>query len=774
MNKIIPFFMLLFSINVWSSNITRTYKISYCQDDFSFSYDANGQLEISASETHFFSEKDEPGLPMLPYEISFDGQYSYISSKVLYKQRLIKSNVEVRRNPIPVITGDESRSTISNTVVNFDGVFPENNFIFSTQSRWSDYTVLYFLVCPFIYDATTKNLYFIESFTVDVSVSQDEVDSSKQKLGKVSSQMREILNKDVQYTTNHINSSEQINSFITSTNSETDSDIEYVIITADSLKKAFEPLNNWKRIKGLKTKIISVEDIVSKYPGTRNSLKIKNCIHDLYLNHGLTYVLLGGDDTIIPTQGCYGQVYKDTTSYYIDKTIPADIFYACFDGDFEWDGNGNGIYGELTDNINFTQYIYVTRVPIKTSTDVSSFVNKLLRYETNPNWSNRILMCGTKLWGYMKNSTQSDAEAKGENLYTNFIKPFWNGERYRFYDTITDFSSNDSYDLTTVNLTNQISRGYDFIDIMTHGSQTTWSMEKGSSYSSYYGLNQTNIRSSIITTMACHTNAFDASDYPGRSDPCLSESLIRNPSSGVVAYLGSSRYGWGYGADKDNNGDNRLGPSLQYEAEYFKHLFSYKAINRNYGAIVAAAKNSMISKCSSYDAYRWLQMSLNPIGDPEMPIYIERPRVFNDIEFEQNTKYIKLNTNVKGCRICVTSAQDNGDVYHKRYDVWDNIILDQFPRSYTLCITKQGYIPAIYHFSYDSSNNKWLIQNETLRGKNCYNLGTIEVGQEITNNLPAGNVDVNSGTTEIIGKSVTLRPGFTVKRGAELIIKSKN
>lgn len=761
-------FALYANICALSGNITRTYTISFQPDDFSFTYDADGTLRITSSRLCGFPESNEPGLPVFSHEITLDGQYSYVSSKIRYGKRLIKSNVTVAQSPVPMITDGDAEAPVAAAITYPEKIYPDSNLSYITRSIWSDLSVFRFLVCPFIYDAGKKNLYFIESFSIDLTLSQDDVKSVRNRFGKIPSKLRKIHGQTAENGVDDNNGS-------SIDNNGADANVEYVIITADSLRQAFEPLMNWKRAKGLKSKIISVEEIYSAYPGSRNSLKLKNCLYDLYLNKGLVYVLLGGDDTIVPVQGCYCEVLKDPedNTYYTDNSIPADNFYACFDGDFNWDGNGNGIYGELDDNINFTQYIYVTRVPIRTYTDVSAFISKLLKYEQDPDWSNRMLMCGNKLWRYIKNSTQSDAEAKGDNLYTNYIRPYWSGERFRFYDTATDFAGGDSYDLTNLNLAAQLSNGYDFVEMITHGGQTTWSMEKGGSYSSSYGRRQTNIRASIVTTTACHTNAFDTSNYPGRTDPCLSESLIRNPASGVIAYLGSSRYGWGSSGSDRNGGSAGLEYSLGYESTFYRLLFDKSYDNMNYGILVSAAKDVCIGYSDPYHAYRWLQFSLNPIGDPEMSIYIEQPGIFDNIIFNQTSESLTVKTGVEGCNICVMSAPDYGDSYHKLYDDIDGVSINQFPLPYCLCITKPGYIPVMYYLSYESESDKWIIQNQRLSGKNTYTLDNVEMGSGITEKLPAGEVEVNSGVTEINAESVILRPGFSVKKGAELKIKNR-
>ena len=172
-----------------------------------------------------------------------------------------------------------------------------------------------------------------------------------------------------------------------------------------------------------------------------------------------------------------------------------------------------------------------------------------------------MLMSGVKLSSI--EDGRSDAEVKGEKLYEGAIKPYWSGESFRFYDTFTDSPESEKYEVSAANLSEQISRGYSFVDMITHGQVTYWETEYGENYKSEHGIRQNNTASTIVTTIACFTNAFD---YV--YDPCLSESLIRNPGSGVIAYLGCSRKGW-YSSRQDD-----LDYSPLYESKFYRNLFS--------------------------------------------------------------------------------------------------------------------------------------------------------------------------------------------------------
>ncbi|MDE6410270.1 MAG: hypothetical protein K2K81_08560 [Muribaculaceae bacterium] len=65
--------------------------------------------------------------------------------------------------------------------------------------------------------------------------------------------------------------------------------------------------------------------------------------------------------------------------------IPTDLYYACFDEQFDWDANKNGILGELDDNISVEPNIIVTRLPMTLPKDIGSIVRKIVDYEKSGN-----------------------------------------------------------------------------------------------------------------------------------------------------------------------------------------------------------------------------------------------------------------------------------------------------------------------------------------------------------------------------------------------------
>ena len=138
---------------------------------------------------------------------------------------------------------------------------------------------------------------------------------------------------------------------------------EYVIITRDSLKDAFEPFIEWKTRKGLDIGVVAVEEILSTYSGDLisgiydDAGKIRQYLSDAYLD-GAVWVLLAGDHTIVPTR--YGNHLNDCTGSY--DLIPSDLYFADFNGDWEVDEDNN--YGEQdNDDVDYNPEVFVGRIP---------------------------------------------------------------------------------------------------------------------------------------------------------------------------------------------------------------------------------------------------------------------------------------------------------------------------------------------------------------------------------------------------------------------------
>ena len=743
--------MALLSLNMRAAELYKTIEFNFSERDFVFSVNEDGEVVIDSKMAFVYPESDEPCLPLISKDIAVDGIYSYKSVNVSYEKYELMSDVRIAHSPIPIATD----MTVDNNVemkgsYDYSRRFPSSNCQYVSTSDWENLKVLHFLTTPFIYDAEEQKVYFIDSIRLEIELEENL------------SELRRPLNKiDASILKSFVANTEVVDELMSASSIDThsldiDGRIDYVVITNRELASAFKPLCQWKTEKGIFAKVITIEDIETNYEGKDTQLKIKNCLYDLCENHGLQYAMLGGDDYIVPVRGCYGLV-KTSNSSTKDNSIPADIYYSCFDGCFDWDSNNNGIYGEIDDNINFKQSLFLTRLPIRQSSHVKAFINKLLKYEKDPIFNNNFLMCGSRMWED-DDTMHSDAEKQGSAFYQFYIQPSWKGRMYRFYDTATDFAGGREYTLNSQNLKTQLEEGYSFMQMITHGSVDSWEIEEGNGYNRNDGIRQNNKAQTIITTSSCHTNGFDRCKSP-IYDPCLSESLIRNLNSGIVAYLGCSREGWGYrGSD--------IGPSLKYEAVFYKKLFSKSFETKNFGALVKAAKAAHISSSSNeYNAYRWLQFGLNPIGDPEMPIWISEPKEFGKTQITIGDSSVCINAQEESDRICVVDEINHGEDYFRVFEEDSKISLSDIPEASSICITKAGYIPKQIKMQ--------ILQNMEIVNNNDIYKDVILCGSSITSNLNKGPFVIKEGKTTLVADMVILGPGTKIDKGAELVVKNK-
>ena len=729
MRKIVLFLLSITYIALFAQ---ESYTINFKESDFSVNIeDSIVKIATSRSDAMRVGDIESPCLPYFAYRIlipqsqTTENYQISVTKRLLYKDIYVLGNSQVVPTNAEVFDPDNHLATKSVlSPVHWGG---DNNR--------SGFKYGYFNITPFVYDAESRALYFVSSVSLIIPPTSAKAIQTKEIREDRRLQIKELLYNPDKMDDYYPKSD---NRELAETNSrDITENIDYLIITRDSLVNSFEELARWKTMKGVRTEIVSVESILSNTSYSSYStpqLKIKACLYDYKTYHGLQWAVLGGDDAIVPVQYCTG------TGNNIVENGPTDLFYACFNGAFDWNGNGNGVIGEISDNVNLEPQIYLTRLPVRTNTDVNAITNKILKYEQDPctsDYVEKVLLAGCLTYAMIGN--MSDSHVKSEVLYGSYIgNPI---SKTCLYDTYSAATGYTAYDLTNSNLVSEINNGHHFIHVCSHGNYNSW-IRNGSFYTCSDASAQTNTESSIIVTEACHTNKFDSGDYT----PCLSEAFIRNADGGALAYFGSSRYGWTF---KDFSPS--YGPSFDYDCQFFnKLLHSLNGDLYHFGAVSAEAKleHEEISNDTNnaqYEYYRWLQYFINPIGDAEMPIYTTDPTQINATVTRSGTNvYVQVTDNT-ACDIVLTSIDEAHTILLKPTSQVSSYTFTNITEPYNIVITKHNRIPYVYDYMKPARTNG--IIETTQSGSTIYSLTLSPDSVTINWSLPSpynNLVQVNS------------------------------
>lgn len=745
----------------------ETYTINFDEKDFSFKVE-NNVVEIFTEKPEVILSGDtsSPYIPYFGYRILIPRDQSAKEFDVVITKKLLYKNVKIEATP---------------EIIPTDSVIDRAEYRLASKSvlspvRWSGdnylagYKYGFFNITPFIYDMDTQELYFVSSINLTISNTPDSEKSNSlvkgasiEKRDDVQSMLYNPEKLEEFYPISALKQEQAAKGMNTTT-------IDYVIITNSNLLNSFKELARWKTMKGVRTEVFSTDNINSQYSGSTTQQKIKNFLQYYQNNYGTTYVLLGGDDTIVPAQYC-SMTANGQSGYG-----PTDLYYACF----SWNGsNISGAQSALEPDI------YVTRLPVRTTSDVTAITNKILKYEQNPatsNYAKKLLLLAGKL--YTDLGGVVDSYIKCSALATS---SFFNGFSKVY---LSDPGNSSTTALTTDNIKTQLNNNHHLVYVSTHGSYTSWLKDNsGTTLFNTYNVNQLeNPNYSIIATEACHTNRFD-------NETCLSEAFIRYSNKGAVAYFGSSREGWTY-----KYFTTGFGPSYDYNYQFFNHLLNGQPSGKPYhfGSVAAAAKANMLSYCNTSSTnseyYRWLQYYINPIGDAEMPIYTANPTAISNPTITRSGSNVSVKITSGGPADFILTSIDESHTTMKKFTNVSNNTTMTFAgvtEPYNIVITAHNKKPFVYDYMKKTRTDG--IKTKTVSGTKYYYLDINPDSVTINWSLPSpysslvhanpsalnecyitenvstmvtttltGTVKVNGRQVETFQKSVTIMPsGFS-------------
>jgi len=244
---------------------------------------------------------------------------------------------------------------------------------------------------------------------------------------------------------------------------------DYVIITLDSLTSSVSSLVDWEIVKGRSVQVITTSWINTNYDGYDLAAKIRACLREKYPSEawGIQDVCLIGNYDDVPMRRTaqnlgYGQ--PETDYYYAELSLPDSQ---------SWDADGDHLYGEPTDPIDFQAEINVGRIPWSDAYTVESICEKSVAYEQNNDnsFKKNILLLGAFFWPdtdnavlmeyktnptyypWMADWTKTRIYEDAQSSYTcdydlgyNTVKSVWSSGTFAFVDWAGHGSPDASYE----------------------------------------------------------------------------------------------------------------------------------------------------------------------------------------------------------------------------------------------------------------------------------------------------------------------------------------
>jgi hypothetical protein len=490
---------------------------------------------------------------------------------------------------------------------------------------------------------------------------------------------------------------------------------DMVVVTSTAMASSFQPFVNWKTRRGIKTVVVKTESIYSTYPGRDNQEKIRNCVKDYWQNHGVKWVLIGGDDQIVPVRTCRLTVEGNV------EDIASDMYYADFQ--YSWDSNGNNLFGEMEDSVDLFYDVFIGRTPVDNTSDVATFFAKDTMFEKHQDT--------TRLKKVLYGSTMLFDPYHGKVINHIIADDFPTGWSHAHLEDPYSGVYADS-----------MSSGFQLAHVAAHGNTSTFSVMDQYEVP---GLTNGLTRLNFVNSIACMSGWFDGGE-------CLAEDLVKAPNGGCVAVMLNSRYGFGYPPG--------FGPSEVLDLQFYRYFLQGYATQ--FGSLGMLSKDYFQSLSMGQEVWRWCVFELNLFGDPTLSVWAEKPKslsVTTPDSVPTGTQVVRITvkdgtTPVKGALVCLSKGTETYARAWTNAQGWvDLLVAPATTGNLDLSASAQNFYPHDGQVPVSGSSSRPALVFASLRIDDNDGNGRLDPGE--TANL---FVSVkNEGAVDATGASAVLR-----------------
>ena len=300
---------------------------------------------------------------------------------------------------------------------------------------------------------------------------------------------------------------------------------DMLVITSEAWVDHFGEYLNLYNDKGIRTRIVALEDIYATTEGRDVQEQIRNYIIQEYEDNGIQMVSLGGDVSIVP----YRSLYCWAQEGYEDQ-LPADMYYSCLDGTLNDDEDDR--WGEVGED-DLLPEIGIGRLPFNNETQFETIMHKTFSYLQTP------------VLGEFT-SPIFGAEHLGDGYYGDIDMERLIGENndydYTTYGYPEEYSFKRYYESPTQHwgggaFRNVIITGGQYVHHVGHANDDYVAGWTGSMMNGNYFIGNDGIEHNF---MLFHSHGCICGNFPVS---CVLEKIVTIPT-GFVVTTGNSRYGW--------------------------------------------------------------------------------------------------------------------------------------------------------------------------------------------------------------------------------------
>ncbi len=464
-----------------------------------------------------------------------------------------------------------------------DRAVPERLFENIGVQKFRGFSILILKLHPVQYLPLSGELYYFDQLTVIVEVVPGSSDTKTLR----------GLPQDMEAVRHRVDNPKAAVAYATTVRSSLPS-YDLLILTIPSLVGGFQPLADHHNATGIITEIHTTDDVGSNDPSL-----VRDYIRQEYLSSGIQYVLIGADDDLIPARDLHVEAWGDGP---VVNDLPGDIYFACLDGAFDYDGDG--FYGELTDgdgggDVDLIAEVWVGRASVDNLTEATRFVNKTLAYLTGAyTCLDRVLMAGGQiglggLGEYGGDSMDEIVDGSSSHGYSTVGIPSDQFLIDELYDRDGFWSGAD--------MIARINEGRHIVNHYGH-SNVDFGLKITSS-GALTGL--ANSELCFIYSQGCLAGHFDGMD-------CFAETVNIKTDHGAFALVMNARQGYGTFETTD-------GPSQRYNREFWDAVFSPMEGKPQLGRAHHDSKEDNLYRINEA-CMRWCYYETTLFGDPTVSI----------------------------------------------------------------------------------------------------------------------------------------------------------